>query len=139
MLAVGRGQITSDGPRCARSLREQQAVGPESVPPGTAIGCGDEGKSVNSKTGRQRRQPGPSRTEVEVVVESVTITDNRNGQTIEIPIVDGGIAADQWASSCPAFGSTTLRSWPRLQPKAQSLMWTATTESSSTAAIRSSS
>ena len=101
MLAVGRGQITSDGPRCARSLREQQAVGPESVPPGTAIGCGDEGISVNNKTGRQRRQPGPSRTEVEVVVESVTITDNRNGQTIEIPIVDGGIAADQWSKLLP--------------------------------------
>jgi len=42
-----------------------------------------------------------SRTEVEVVVESVTITDNRNGQSIEIPIVDGGIAADQWSKLLP--------------------------------------
>ncbi|MGD0286811.1 MAG: citrate/2-methylcitrate synthase, partial [Acidimicrobiales bacterium] len=35
------------------------------------------------------------------MVESVTITDNRNGQTIEIPIVDGGIAADQWSKLLP--------------------------------------
>ncbi|MGC9961063.1 MAG: citrate synthase [Acidimicrobiales bacterium] len=37
----------------------------------------------------------------EVVAESITITDNRNGETIEIPIVDGGIAADQWAKLLP--------------------------------------
>jgi citrate synthase len=35
------------------------------------------------------------------VAESITITDNRNGETIEIPIVDGGIAADQWAKLLP--------------------------------------
>ena len=35
------------------------------------------------------------------MVESVTITDNRNGQSIEIPIVDGGVAADQWSKLLP--------------------------------------
>jgi citrate synthase len=30
------------------------------------------------------------------VAESVTITDNRSGESIEIPIVDGGIDAKQW-------------------------------------------
>ncbi|MGD0592926.1 MAG: citrate synthase [Acidimicrobiales bacterium] len=37
----------------------------------------------------------------EVVAESITITDNRNGETIEIPIVDGGIAAEEWAKLLP--------------------------------------
>jgi citrate synthase len=35
------------------------------------------------------------------VAESITITDNRNGETIEIPIVDGGIAAEEWAKLLP--------------------------------------
>jgi citrate synthase len=35
------------------------------------------------------------------VAESITITDNRNGETIEIPIVDGGIAAEKWAKLLP--------------------------------------
>jgi len=30
------------------------------------------------------------------VTESVTITDNRTGESIEIPIVDGGIDAGSW-------------------------------------------
>ena len=47
------------------------------------------------------------RQEVEVVVESVTITDNRSGQAIEIPIVDGGISAEEWSKLLPGSGSTT--------------------------------
>jgi citrate synthase len=35
------------------------------------------------------------------VAESITITDNRNGQSIEIPITNGGIAAEQWAKLLP--------------------------------------
>ncbi len=35
------------------------------------------------------------------MAESITITDNRNGETIEIPIVDGGIAAEEWAKLLP--------------------------------------
>ena len=35
------------------------------------------------------------------MAESITITDNRNGETIEIPIVDGGIAAEKWAKLLP--------------------------------------
>ena len=45
--------------------------------------------------------------------ESVTITDNRNGQSIEIPIVDGGVSAADWSKLLPgvwfydpAFGAT---------------------------------
>jgi citrate synthase len=37
------------------------------------------------------------------VAESITITDNRNGETIEIPIVDGGVAADEWAKLLPGI------------------------------------
>jgi citrate synthase len=40
---------------------------------------------------------------VEVVVDSVTITDNRNGQTIEIPIVDGGVSAEEWSKLLPGI------------------------------------
>ena len=35
--------------------------------------------------------------------ESITITDNRSGETIEIPIVDGGISADEWAKLLPGI------------------------------------
>ena len=38
-----------------------------------------------------------------VVVESVTITDNRNGQTIEIPIVEGGVSAEEWSKLLPGI------------------------------------
>jgi citrate synthase len=38
---------------------------------------------------------------LEVVEESVTITDNRSGQSIEIPIVDGGVSAEQWSKLLP--------------------------------------
>jgi citrate synthase len=37
------------------------------------------------------------------VVESVTITDNRNGQTMEIPIVDGGVSAEEWSKILPGI------------------------------------
>ena len=35
------------------------------------------------------------------MAESITITDNRNGESIEIPIVDGGVAAEEWAKLLP--------------------------------------
>jgi citrate synthase len=35
------------------------------------------------------------------VPESITITDNRNGQAIEIPIVDGGVSATEWSKLLP--------------------------------------
>ena len=37
------------------------------------------------------------------MAESITIRDNRNGESIEIPIVDGGIAADEWAKLLPGI------------------------------------
>jgi len=37
------------------------------------------------------------------VVDSVTITDNRNGQTIEIPIVEGGVSAEEWSKLLPGI------------------------------------
>ncbi|MDA8040104.1 MAG: citrate synthase [Actinomycetota bacterium] len=39
----------------------------------------------------------------ELVPESITITDNRNGETIEIPIVDGGVSAAEWAKLLPGI------------------------------------
>ena len=35
--------------------------------------------------------------------ESITITDNRTGETIEIPIVDGGVSATEWAKLLPGI------------------------------------
>ncbi|HXY45432.1 MAG TPA: citrate synthase [Acidimicrobiales bacterium] len=35
------------------------------------------------------------------MAESITITDNRSGESIEIPIVDGGVAAEEWAKLLP--------------------------------------
>ena len=35
--------------------------------------------------------------------ESITITDNRNGESIEIPIVDGGVSAAEWAKLIPGI------------------------------------
>jgi citrate synthase len=35
------------------------------------------------------------------MAESVTITDNRTGESIEIPIVDGGVAASEWKKLLP--------------------------------------
>ena len=47
------------------------------------------------------------------VADSVTITDNRTGQQLEIPIVDGGVSAADWSKLLPgvwfydpAFGAT---------------------------------
>jgi citrate synthase len=37
------------------------------------------------------------------VAESITITDNRSGESIEIPIVDGGVSASEWAKLLPGI------------------------------------
>jgi citrate synthase len=38
---------------------------------------------------------------VGAVAESITITDNRTGDTFEIPIVNGGVSADEWRKGMP--------------------------------------
>jgi len=35
------------------------------------------------------------------VAESITITDNRTGESAEIPIIDGGVAATEWSKLLP--------------------------------------
>jgi citrate synthase len=37
----------------------------------------------------------------DVVPESITVTDNRSGQSLEIPIVNGGVAATQFSQAVP--------------------------------------
>ena len=37
------------------------------------------------------------------MAESITITDNRNGESIEIPIVNGGVSAEEWAKLLPGI------------------------------------
>jgi citrate synthase len=37
------------------------------------------------------------------VTESVTITDNRTGQSVEVPIVDGAVSAAEWAKLLPGI------------------------------------
>ncbi len=51
------------------------------------------------------------------MAESITITDNRTGESIEIPIVDGGVDAGPWSKllpgvwfSDPSFGTTAAAS-----------------------------
>ena len=35
------------------------------------------------------------------MAESITITDNRNGESMEIPLVNGGVPAEEWAKLLP--------------------------------------
>ena len=35
------------------------------------------------------------------MAESITITDNRNGETLEIPLVNGGVSASEWSKLLP--------------------------------------
>ena len=35
------------------------------------------------------------------MAESITITDNRTGESVEIPITDGGVAATEWSKLLP--------------------------------------
>src|SRR6202011_1242216 len=51
------------------------------------------------------------------VADSITITDNRSGESVEIPITDGGVSADPWRKflpgiwfSDPAFMTTAVAS-----------------------------
>ncbi|MHB1987354.1 MAG: citrate synthase [Acidimicrobiales bacterium] len=37
------------------------------------------------------------------MAESITITDNRSGETIEVPIVDGGVSAAEWSKLLPGI------------------------------------
>ena len=37
------------------------------------------------------------------MAESITITDNRTGESIEVPIVDGGVSAAEWAKLLPGI------------------------------------
>ena len=37
------------------------------------------------------------------MAESITITDNRSGESIEVPIVDGGVSAAEWAKLLPGI------------------------------------
>jgi citrate synthase len=37
------------------------------------------------------------------VVESITITDNRSGESVEIPIIDGGVDSSEWGKLLPGI------------------------------------
>ena len=74
------------------------------------------------------------------MAESITITDNRTGESHRDPDRRRrGIGRRVVASSCPASGSTTRASCRRRRARARSPTSTATTASSATAATRSSS
>ena len=38
---------------------------------------------------------------VTAMPETVTITDNRTGESVEIPIIDGGVDSEQWRKLLP--------------------------------------
>jgi citrate synthase len=46
---------------------------------------------------------GDIRERPEPVTESITITDNRTGESIEIPITDGGVSASEWSKLLPGI------------------------------------
>ena len=51
-----------------------------------------------------RRRPGRlKRRDLAHVAESITITDNRSGDSIEIPIVNGGVSAAEWTKLLPGL------------------------------------
>ena len=37
------------------------------------------------------------------MAESITITDNRSGESVEVPIVDGGIDSKAWSDLLPGM------------------------------------
>src|SRR5579875_2838965 len=37
------------------------------------------------------------------VAESITVTDNRTGESVEIPIADGGVTLDAWRKLLPGI------------------------------------
>src|ERR1700737_524544 len=39
--------------------------------------------------------------EGEPMADSITITDNRSGESVEIPITEGGVSADAWRKLLP--------------------------------------
>ncbi|HUY85611.1 MAG TPA: citrate synthase [Acidimicrobiales bacterium] len=43
----------------------------------------------------------PMRPRGEVMADTVTITDNRTGESVEIPIIDGGVSARDWKGLLP--------------------------------------
>src|SRR5438552_2807674 len=50
---------------------------------------------------RTARQPHHGRRSLASVPESITLTDNRSGESVEIPIVDGGVDATEWRKLLP--------------------------------------
>ena len=51
------------------------------------------------------------------MADTITITDNRTGNSVEVPIVDGGVDAKEWAKLLPgiwffdpSFGATASTS-----------------------------
>ena len=73
------------------------------------------------------------------MAESITITDNRTGESIEIPSSTAGCRPRSGPSCSPASGSTTPASCRRRPARAPSPTSTATPASCATAATRSSS
>ena len=74
------------------------------------------------------------------MADSITITDNRTGESIEVPILDGGVDSAEWRKLLP--GDLVLRPGPDDhggRRRARSPTSTARTASSATAATRSSS
>ena len=73
------------------------------------------------------------------VAESITITDNRTGESIEIPISTAGSRPREWSKLLPGCGSTTPASCRRRPARAPSPTSTARRGSCATGATRSSS
>src|SRR5262249_29690683 len=55
------------------------------------------------RCGRRKMPCGVARAKGAPVAESITITDNRSGQAVEIPIEDGGVSAAAWSKLLPGI------------------------------------
>ena len=40
---------------------------------------------------------------IDPVADSITITDNRTGESIEVPILDGGVDSTEWRKLLPGI------------------------------------
>ncbi len=60
-------------------------------------GAGEHPRDEMPPKGRLKRR------DLAHVAESITITDNRNGDSIEIPIVNGGVSAAEWTKLLPGL------------------------------------
>src|SRR5687768_9154767 len=97
--------LSSNGTGARRSARCPCTPSTCAASPWPAAACSSPGRSsgrciwAGGRFRVIRGSPTPGRKGV--VAESITITDNRTGQSVEIPIVNGGVSSQEWRKVLP--------------------------------------